>query len=231
MSVLDIAGCVQSGYSLAMAQENETGRPVKKTVPKYPPKPHIRALRTARGWSMAELGEKLTPKATGSQVNKIEKGATRLNERHISSLAAAFGVSEAEIVGYPTAAARVSELRDDATPYDAGPDEQFGEHEFPWECQTRALDEIGVLPGDVLRVDISDQALRALDDGDKVLCQLYDPVNVWDASRVRTALRQYRRPSILATNSSEVNEIVNMRDGAARIVGIVIGKFRPARAR
>lgn len=227
MSEMGIAACDDLRYTVGMTDEKQAIRPPKKMSP-YTPKPRITQMRDDRGWTMEDSARRAN--TTKSTINKLEKGAVRLNEEWIARLAQAFGVSEAEIAGYPSTGAKMLSLCDDAAPYVAAPGDAEPDvpNEFPWEVKTLVLDQIDILPGDILRVSIAAEAKTGLTDGEILLCQLYDPVDPWDQSKARTALRQFRWPSLLTTNSSGVNEIVNMRSGAAAIVGRVISRRRPA---
>lgn len=56
----------------------------------------VRDLRIARGWSLAELGERAG--TTASQIMKLEKGQRRINLNWTARLAAAFEMSEADFM-------------------------------------------------------------------------------------------------------------------------------------
>lgn len=58
----------------------------------------IRELREEAGLSMDELGARCTPKATGSQINKLEKGHTQLTQDWIYRVAAALEIHPLEIL-------------------------------------------------------------------------------------------------------------------------------------
>jgi len=58
----------------------------------------IRSLREGRGWSMDELGSRLTPPATASQINKLEKGYTRLTFEWMQRLARALECHPAQLL-------------------------------------------------------------------------------------------------------------------------------------
>ncbi|MEE4452883.1 LexA family transcriptional regulator [Novosphingobium resinovorum] len=60
----------------------------------------VRALRAERGWSLAELADRAG--TTASQVMKLEKSQRRLNFDWVRRLAAAFEISEAELMGQNT---------------------------------------------------------------------------------------------------------------------------------
>ena len=57
---------------------------------------NIKALREARGWSMAKLGE--AAECDAATIDKLEKGKMRLSDKWIDKLAAAFGVPGQDII-------------------------------------------------------------------------------------------------------------------------------------
>jgi transcriptional regulator with XRE-family HTH domain len=58
----------------------------------------IAELRRARGWSMAQLGGRCVPPVDGSQINKLEKGATGLSPKWLRILSLAFECSPLEVL-------------------------------------------------------------------------------------------------------------------------------------
>lgn len=61
---------------------------------------HLKAWRDSRGWSMDEMARHLGG-ATGSQVNKLEKGKQKLTGEWIARYAKAFGVPQSAILEPP----------------------------------------------------------------------------------------------------------------------------------
>jgi transcriptional regulator with XRE-family HTH domain len=55
-------------------------------------------LRKARGWSMAQLGARCVPQVDGSQINKLEKGATGLSPKWLRILSAALECSPIDVL-------------------------------------------------------------------------------------------------------------------------------------
>lgn len=58
----------------------------------------VKKLRLDRGWSMQALADNCRPPATASQINKIEKGQTQLNERWMRRLADALGCQAIDLI-------------------------------------------------------------------------------------------------------------------------------------
>lgn len=63
----------------------------------------VRALRAEKGWSLAELAERTG--TTASQIMKLEKSQRRLDFDWVRRLAAAFEMSETELIGGTPSAA------------------------------------------------------------------------------------------------------------------------------
>jgi transcriptional regulator with XRE-family HTH domain len=219
--VIDL--CARIGYISDVTQENAAHRERGK----YPPKPHLCLLRKRRGWSMEHVAG-LIGAASRTTVNKLEKGIMRLTEDWARKLAQAYGVSIAEIMG-ESGAAHLAES--DVAPYDTsvGDEPVLADTQYRREVRTRALDQLDVLPGDIVTVDIGRDAMMRLCDGDLVEAQLYSATDPWDRSQSRTALRRYGHPCMLYTASSGDNSAVSTRSGAAVIVGVVVRRTRPAR--
>lgn len=64
----------------------------------------VRTLRHERGWSLAELADRAG--TTASQIMKLEKSQRRLDFDWVERLAAAFEISESELIGQASAAPR-----------------------------------------------------------------------------------------------------------------------------
>jgi transcriptional regulator with XRE-family HTH domain len=175
----------------------------------------IKQLREARGWSMRKLAEKVSTSA--STINKLEKGETTLNVHWMERLARIFDVSAAELLG--SASDKVG-FQEDVIPHERGQDEPklaLTETQLLYQVTTKALDQLGIMPGALLVVETSKASLTAIENGDPVIAQLTS-----DRDAI-TLLRQYIAPSLLITNSSEDNApIINLRNEDAGIQGIVV---------
>ncbi len=95
--------------------------------------------------------------------------------------------------------------------------------EILWRVASASLDQIGLLPGDVL-------ACRApaggLETGAVVVAEVTAP----DGEAV-LIVRQFLQPSLLVTNASGANGVLNMRDRLSRIVGVLTRAFPAATGR
>lgn len=177
----------------------------------------IKELRTARGWSMRELADRANSSA--STINGLEKGKTQINVAWLQRLSEVFEVPPEEILGIESAPAR--QLSEDVAQYDQSGQQvrqiRLEEAQFLYEAKTAVLDQIGILPGMILVVDMSPGAVGALRQGDVVVAQAYS-----DMSAV-TILREFIEPSLLITNSSMRNlPIINTRTEDAVVKGVVV---------
>lgn len=180
----------------------------------------IKDLRTARGWSMAQLAEKL--QTTTSTVNRLEKGEAGLDVDWLDKLAAVFGVDWYAVAGRSAARHGMTE---DAAPFDPEPGSpldglKLGENRDVWTVKTTALDAIGLKPGDQIIVDISARVVEAAGTGDAVIIQVIDPR---DPMKATTLLRQYIEPDMFVTNSKTDNAEPLFRGRHdVRVKGVVV---------
>jgi transcriptional regulator with XRE-family HTH domain len=175
----------------------------------------IKELREVRGWSMRDLADRLG--TSGSTVNKLEKGQTALNIPWMERLAAAFGVPIETLVSSSTK----SDARDDVSRYLIKPDgpKDFivNDTQHIYEVNAPVLDQIGVVPGTLLVVEVSPEIVASLDSEDIVIARRTL------GSQTLTLLRQYIAPSLLITNSSRENApVINLRTDDAGIKGVVV---------
>jgi transcriptional regulator with XRE-family HTH domain len=175
----------------------------------------IKQLREARGWSMRKLAEKVSTSA--STINKLEKGETTLNVHWMERLARIFEVSAAELLG--SASDKVG-FQEDVVPHEQGQGEPklaLTETQLLYQVKTKALDQLGIMPGALLVVETSKASVTAIADGDPVIAELNGDRDVV------ALLRQYIAPSLLITNSSEDNApIINLRNENAGLKGGVV---------
>lgn len=183
-------------------------------------KNRIRELREARGLSMRALAELVN--TTGSNINKLEKGQSRLDLVWIEKFAKVFNVQPAEIIDPGQSSS--PGVREDVVAYSPGGTEAPRMHltdtQFSYTVQTDALDQIGILPGATLVVDMSPSALADLQTGDVVIAQVYDGM------QAKTLLRQFIAPSLLITNCATANApTINLRNTDAAIKGVLVGSY------
>jgi transcriptional regulator with XRE-family HTH domain len=180
----------------------------------------IRDLRQARGWSMRELARRVN--TTSSTINKLEKGAIKIDVNWIKKLSEAFEVPMSELFG-DLIGDKIS-FSSDVALYDgdlesAFPDIRFESNHSVYMVLTHALDQIGILPKHFLLVDQSIEDTKNLDTGDIVIFKLFDREI---ASEFATLMRQFVTPSIFITNtSSDEQQIINAKDKRFKILGVV----------
>ena len=88
----------------------------------------------------------------------------------------------------------------------------------PWIMRSRALTEIGVLPGDILVVDLNETPR----EGDIVCAQSYRP-----SGAAETVFRLFRPPFFLVGAGPGARLPLLADNRNAQIRGVVIGTFRP----
>lgn len=88
----------------------------------------------------------------------------------------------------------------------------------PWVLRSRVLEEVGLLPGDLLVVDLNEQPA----DGDVVCAQAYDR-----NGRAETVFRIFKQPVFLVGAGPGARLPLMADNRAAQIRGVVIGSFRP----
>jgi transcriptional regulator with XRE-family HTH domain len=59
---------------------------------------NIVRLRESRGWSRPELGRRLVPPTSGSQIERLEKGWRSLEVDWVEKIARAFGIDPSELI-------------------------------------------------------------------------------------------------------------------------------------
>lgn len=89
----------------------------------------------------------------------------------------------------------------------------------PWVVQTALLDMAGIIPGDILIVDLNKRPVS----GDIVCAQLYD----WTADRAETAFRIYDAPYLTSYSKQRTTKPIMVDDDTVKIMGVVDGLIRP----
>lgn len=96
-------------------------------------------------------------------------------------------------------------------------------HLVPWELRTRALEDVGILPGDIVVLDLN----AAPEPGDLVCAQLYDWAN---AGQTETLWRVYERPFLVAASRDPGTRKPLLVDGEkVMIKGVIVASFRARR--
>ena len=89
---------------------------------------------------------------------------------------------------------------------------------------TDVLSELGIHAGDIVLVDLSAAAVKALQPLKPVIAQVYAPDG---AMRAETIVRQFVPPNLLITNSRTANAApINMADEDAHIKGVIVSWHR-----
>ena len=131
-------------------------------------------MRLKRGLSMDKLAALIGREKP--LIYRLEHGFARYNESTLKALAEALGVQPFELLENDGAPMRG--MAEDAVPYDMQDDGKslpaLKNTEFAYVVSTATLDQIGILPGDVLIIDTGTERLRRLKDGDVVIAQICD---------------------------------------------------------
>lgn len=168
-----------------------------------------------------------------SVISRLEDGTTRLDVTIAEKIAAALGVSVAEVLaiesnGGPPLAP--TGFADDLTPYHAGPGDALvrlaGQNQCLYTVATDAVAGAGVARGDVVVIDEGAEAVKRLRPLD-VVRVLYHPPG--EPERALELLRQFVPPSKLISNAApgaaDAAVLDTGRDDA-HIVGVVVSQHR-----
>lgn len=150
------------------------------------------------------------------------RGGLVASRSRLAMIGRAYGVA---LPGEAAEAAVPEGFRDgeDAVPWDAGPaGAPENPNRFRYVVRSRVLELSGLLPGDILTVDMAE----APRPGDIVLAQLYDA----DGRGAKTRLRRYDPPFLLAHGMDTAAERpLSLYDGLVRVAGVVIESHRRMR--
>ena len=191
----------------------------------------VKELRIARGLTLAALADLVDLSHT--HISRIENGKRGLSIPIAEKLARVMNTTVAEIIGSDelqnTCAAGKAAFREDATPYDGasvGPlpiRPVRSKNVDPWHIKSNALDLAGIKAGMIVFVDISADAVDNITPLQCVVAQIYNR----NSPSAQTVVRQFIPPSLLITNSSEVNEVpLDIDKGQAFVKGVIIGKYQ-----
>lgn len=194
---------------------------------------HLIALRKKRRWTQDLLAEKA--QISQGHYARIEAGKRGLSMSNAEKIADALGVDVTEVLGLRNAVERhqqpASGLAEDAEPYEANVNERVafaprrGENIDPWRVRTAALDQIGIMPGDIVLVDLSSDAVEQVKPLQAVIAQRYYGE---DLGKAETMLRQFIPPAMLVTNSETMREMpLSLTDDDVHIKGVIIAIHRP----
>jgi len=186
------------------------------------PKHHIKALRTAQGWSQEALGEKLG--MTKYQVSRLEKGHTELTVAVARKIAKILGTSVVTVIGDDAENDSSPDLSDDISEYPLLPADPLAglrrDNIHLFKVDTDVLDKAGISRGMVIEIDGSKSACVKARPLQPVRI-LYQPASNLKAVSL---LRLFVPPHLLITNASRGNlPSIDMDEGDARITGVVVG--------
>lgn len=190
------------------------------------PQNRIKELRSRAGLSASALAQRVG--STQGTISRIENGTRGLSVPFAERIASALGTDVQSVLGI-TAEKRTEGspptpgLTEEAEAYTPGAGEvrivpPKGTNIVPWRVKSGSLDLVDVLPGDVVYVDVSQEAVEALKPLAKVVAQRF----LEDGSAV-SVLRQYLPPSLLVTNSRHRNEPpLNVETDDVHVRGVIV---------
>jgi putative transcriptional regulator len=176
-------------------------------------KNRIRELRQAQGWSMEQLGEKL--KKSISAIARIEKGEAELAVEDMITIAKLFSVTWEDVIGLEQ---DVSSDATKLTPEEASLQLRVMPHDDDsyYAVTASVLDAIGVVAGDYIVVDTSDQARDRLQSLDAVV------IHIKRGAGTVALLRQFVEPDMFITNAKGANApAINRQTAAVDIAGTI----------
>ncbi len=200
----------------------------------------IRELRHAKGLTVAVLAERAG--ISHGYLTRVENGKRGLSVELAEQLAMALDTDAQTVLGLGKTSGTVSKetpnaltgLSEDAVPFVPGPGDlpapRLRTNVDEWQVTTDCLDQIGILPGDVVQVDVSIEAVENLKPLQSVMAQVYHP----DFPAVLTAttvMRQFVPPNLLVLNSSKRDELpLRLDSERVAVKGVIIGSRRSFRA-
>ena len=158
-------------------------------------------------------------------VSKIERGDQNITAEQCMIFARIFNVDPSVFVvssgDDPSIFAGFSE---EAVPFD--PEAGSFEAHFPlkvtqswYRIADSRLEEIGLLPGDAVVIDIGKDAMSGLAIGDVVIANLYSA----DGKSAETIVRQWLPPHLLSTNSRKRNlPPLNIEHDNVSLLGVIV---------
>jgi len=193
---------------------------------------YLEIVRARTGLSYSEIGRRshVSPSTITRFVNAPDYEGT-LATLTISQIAEASGV--------PATAAALGTSLDgvaegEAEPYVAAPGGSAIEQALealrrgrngadPWVLRTRAIEDAGYLPGDLVIVDLNATAVA----GDAVCAQVYD----WDKMRAETVFRIFEEPYLVGASRDPVFRKPMLVDNKSVVIkGVLTDLLRPRRA-
>lgn len=187
----------------------------------------VRELRETRGWSVRELAEKAG--LSHGYVVRIENLERGLSVPIAEKLAKALEQPVGNVLGLSNTEPDKAVIRgfaEEAEPFAVDKSSpvvvrnQAKDHVYAYRVKGNTLNALRISAGDIVFVNISQEAVDAIKPLDCVLVQHYN------AMAAVTLLRQFVPPSLLITNSTDTNErpLALDRDDIA-IKGVIVGTY------
>jgi transcriptional regulator with XRE-family HTH domain len=162
--------------------------------------------------------------ANAETISKIERGAQKMTLDQAMTFAGIFNVPPAIFVKEIHSIGHERGFSEEAEPF--LPDAESFESRIPlreaqswYRIHDSRLDELGIMPGDTVVIDIGKSAMRGLAIGDVVIANLYSA----DGKGAETIVRQWIPPRLLITNSRSRNLLpLNLDYDNASLLGVVV---------
>jgi transcriptional regulator with XRE-family HTH domain len=176
-----------------------------------------------RGLTQKELAA-MAGIANPETISKIERSAQSMTPEQVIAFAGIFNVPPAVFVKEVPGTVRERGFSEEAEPFvpDAGSFESrvpLKDAQSWYRIRDSRLDEIGIMPGDLVVIDIGKAAMAALMIGDMVIANLYSA----DGKSAETIVRQWIPPRLLITNSRSRNLTpLNLEQDNVSLLGAVV---------
>lgn len=203
-------------------------RMAEKDASKSEQQEWVRAVLAHTGLNLAQLAKKIG-RAPSTLQRPMNDPAWQgmLSGRVMAEIAEIAGLRVMEFPGRPKGF-----MENEAEPFRTGHDDDLdravakaiGELTGgrngcePWFIHTSLLDLHGILPGDVMIVDLN----RRAKPGDIVCAQIYD----YAAGRAETAFRLYDPPFLLSHSARRSTKPLTVDDDTVKVMGVVISLVR-----
>jgi transcriptional regulator with XRE-family HTH domain len=207
--------------------ENDMGRTMDDALS---PGERLKELRQSwRGKGKRGLTQKELAAMAGipnlETISKIERRAQSMTPEQVLAFAKIFSVPPSLFVKDTLAATEsVRGFAEEAEPFvpDAGSFESripLKEAQSWYRIRDSRLDEIGIMPGDIVVIDIGKSAMAEVTIGDVVIANLYSA----DGRSAETIVRQWIPPRLLITNSRSSNLMpLNLEQNNVSLLGVVV---------